>query len=70
MATFSVGVAIPFLLSAYYISRMDSILRFLADKARAISFVSMTLVISFGIILVTDNFHTVSNAIYPYLGLH
>jgi cytochrome c biogenesis protein CcdA len=70
MATFSVGVAIPFLLSAYYISRMDSILRLLADKARAISFVSMTLVISFGIILVTDNFHTVSNAIYPYLGLH
>ena len=70
MATFSVGVAIPFLLSAWYISRMDSVIVFLASKARAISLVSMVLIIIFGLILLTDNFHVVSDAIYPYLGLN
>ncbi|MGI9270520.1 MAG: cytochrome c biogenesis CcdA family protein [Woeseiaceae bacterium] len=70
MATFSIGVAIPFLLSAWYISRMDSVLVFLASKARAISLVSMVLIIIFGLILITDNFHVVSDAIYPHLGLN
>ena len=70
MATFSIGVAIPFLLSAYYISRMDSVLQFFTDKARMLSFVSMVLIITFGLILITDNFHSISDAIYPYLGLH
>ncbi len=70
MATFSIGVAIPFLLSAWYISRMDSALVFLASKARAISLVSMVVVIIFGLILITDNFHVVSDMIYPYLGLN
>jgi len=70
MATFSIGVAIPFLLSAWYISRMDSVLVFLASKARAISLVSMVLIIIFGLILITDNFHVVSDAIYPFLGLN
>ncbi len=69
MATFSIGVAIPFLLSAWYISRMDSVLVFLASKARVISLVSMVLIIIFGLILITDNFHVVSDMIYPYLGL-
>jgi len=41
----------------------------LASKARIISFISMVLIIIFGLILVTDNFHVVSDAIYPYLGL-
>lgn len=70
MATFSIGVAIPFLLSAWYLSRMDSVLVFLASKARAISLVSMVLIIIFGLILITDNFHVVSDAIYPFLGLN
>ncbi len=69
MLTFSIGVAIPFMLAAWYMSRMDSVLIFLASKSRAISLVSMVLIILFGIILVTDNFHVVSDAIYPYLGL-
>ena len=69
MLTFSIGVAIPFLLAAWYISRMDSALAFLASKARAISLVSMVLIIIFGLILITDNFHVVSDLIYPYLGL-
>jgi cytochrome c-type biogenesis protein len=70
MLTFSIGVAIPFLLAAWYMSRMDSVLVFLASKARAISLVSMVVVILFGLILITDNFHVVSDAIYPYLGLN
>lgn len=70
MLTFSIGVAIPFLLSAWYLSKMDSILELLARKAKTISFISMLLIIAFGLILVTDNFHVVSDMIYPYLGLN
>lgn len=70
MLAFSIGVAIPFLLAAFYMSRMDSVLVFFASKARLISLVSMVLVIIFGLILITDNFHVVSDAIYPYLGLN
>ena len=69
MLCFSIGVAIPFLLSAWYLSRMDSVLIFLSQKAKTVSLVSMVLIIAFGMILVTDNFHTVSDLIYPYLGL-
>ena len=30
----------------------------------------MAIIITFGVILITDNFHTVSDMIYPYLGLY
>lgn len=70
MLIFSVGVAVPFLLAAYYVSKMDSILVFMATKANLISKLSMLLIIAFGTILVTDNFHTVSDYIYPFLGLN
>lgn len=69
MLTFGIGVAIPFLLSAYYISKMDSILMFLARNSKPLSYASMAIIIVFGLILVTDNFHAVSDMIYPYLGL-
>ena len=69
MLTFAIGVAIPFLLSAYYITKVDSILVFLAQHSKALSIASMAIIITFGMILVTDNFHTVSDMIYPYLGL-
>ena len=69
MLTFAVGVAIPFLLSAYYLSRVDSILTFLAGNSKPLSYASMAIIMTFGLILVTDNFHTVSDIIYPYLGL-
>ena len=70
MLIFSIGVAIPFLLSAYYLSRIDSILMFLVSKAQLLSRLSMVLIVTFGLILITDNFHTVSDLIYPYLGLN
>ena len=69
MLTFGIGVAIPFLLSAYYISKMDSILMFLAENSKSLSYGSMVIIILFGLILLTDNFHVVSDMIYPYLGL-
>lgn len=70
MLTFSIGVAIPFLLSAWFISKSDSVVQFLAEKARLISLISMVLIIIFGLILVTDNFHVVSDFIYPFLRLN
>ena len=69
MLTFGIGVAIPFLLAAFYISKMDSILMFLARNSKPLSYASMGIIIIFGLILITDNFHVVSDMIYPYLGL-
>ena len=69
MLAFSIGVAIPFLASAYFLSKVDSVSLFFAKHALAISRLSMVLIITFGLILVTDNFHVVSDLIYPYLGL-
>ncbi|HEY5622756.1 MAG TPA: cytochrome c biogenesis protein CcdA [Gammaproteobacteria bacterium] len=69
MLTFAIGVAIPFLLSAYYITKIDSILVFFARNAKPLSYASMAIIVTFGLILITDNFHTVSDMIYPYLGL-
>ena len=69
MLTFSIGVAIPFLVSAWYLSRRNSVLMFLTEKAKIISTLSMVLIIIFGLILITDNFHVVSDMIYPFLRL-
>jgi cytochrome c-type biogenesis protein len=69
MLTFSIGVAVPFLLSAWYLSSMDSVLRFFTDKARFLSVLSMVMIVAFGMILITDNFHAVSDMIYPLLRL-
>jgi len=69
MLTFGIGVAIPFLLAAYYVTKVDAIIGFLARNARKLSYASAGIIIAFGLILVTDNFHTVSDMIYPYLGL-
>lgn len=65
MFTFSIGVAIPFLLASWYVSRMDSVLLLLAQKARVLSYICMLLIVAFGLILVTDNFHQLSDIIYP-----
>ena len=37
--------------------------------APAIGFVSMLVIVAFGMVLVTDNFHVLSDLIYPFLGL-
>lgn len=70
MLIFAAGVAIPFLLSAYYLSKLDSVVKLMAHNARILSLASMIVIVAFGLVLVTDNFHTVSDLIYPYLGLN
>ncbi|MBI2318534.1 MAG: hypothetical protein HYU75_16450 [Betaproteobacteria bacterium] len=67
---FSLGVAIPFLAAALYLSRVLPLMTRLAKYTPALGLVSMLVIMAFGGILVTDNFHVFSSAIYPYLGLN
>jgi cytochrome c-type biogenesis protein len=69
MGIFAAGVAVPFLLSAIFFSRMQNLFEFVARHYRYVGAVSTATIVIFGTMLVTDNFHTVSDMIYPYLGL-
>ena len=70
MFAFSLGVAIPFLLAAVFLIRTLPLLTRIQRLAPWIGFVSMITIVAFGLILITDNFHTLSDFIYPYLGLN
>ena len=69
MFAFSLGVAIPFLLAAMFLSRTLPLLSRIQAFAPQIGLVSMIVIVAFGLILLTDNFHALSDFIYPYLGL-
>jgi len=69
MFAFSLGVAIPFMLAALFLSRTLPVLTRIQSYAPQIGLVSMIVIVLFGLILVTDNFHALSDFIYPYLGL-
>lgn len=69
MFAFSLGVAIPFMLAAVFLSRTLPVLTRVQSYAPQIGLVSMIVIVLFGLILVTDNFHALSDFIYPYLGL-
>ncbi len=69
MGIFAAGVAIPFLLAAAMFSKMQNLLEVVGRHTRAIGAISAAVIVAFGLMLVTDNFHTVSDLIYPYLGL-
>lgn len=69
MFMFSVGVAIPFLLAALFLSRVMPVMDRLTRYAPYIGLVSMAVIVAFGVVLITDNFHALSNLIYPWLGL-
>lgn len=66
---FALGIAVPFLLSALFLSRVVPLMTKIARFAPQIGFASMILMLGFGLVLITDNFHIVSNMIYPWLGL-
>lgn len=66
---FSLGVAVPFLAAALYLSRVMPAMTFLARHAPLLGFAGMALIVAFGLVLISDNFHVLSNAIYPFLGL-
>jgi len=67
---FSMGVAIPFFLAALFLSRTMSVMHWAQRYSPQLGFVSMVVIIAFGIVLLTDNFHTVSDLIYPLLRLN
>ena len=69
MFGFSMGVVIPFLLAAFFLSRTMPLLSKIHQYAQTIGFVGMLIIIAFGIVLVTDNFHVLSDVIYPWLRL-
>jgi len=69
MGIFAAGVAIPFLLAAFFFSRMQGLFEAISRHTRLVGALSAAIIIAFGLLLITDNFHTVSDLIYPYLGL-
>jgi cytochrome c-type biogenesis protein len=69
MGIFAAGVAIPFLLAAFFFSRMQGLFESISRHTKLVGAVSSAFIVFFGLLLVTDNFHTVSDLIYPYLGL-
>jgi cytochrome c-type biogenesis protein len=69
MFVFSLGIVVPFLLSAFFLARALPALAKIRQFGPTIGVVSMIVMIAFGLVLVTDNFHVVSDMIYPYLGL-
>lgn len=69
MLAFSMGVVIPFLLAAFFLSRFAPMMTQVEKFAPKIGFVSMLVIVAFGFVLATDNFHVLSDFIYPYLGL-
>lgn len=66
---FSLGVAIPFLAAAFFLSRTMTVMNWISRYSPQLGFVSMIVIVAFGLVLITDNFHTVSDLIYPLLGL-
>jgi cytochrome c biogenesis protein CcdA len=67
---FSVGMAVPYVLSALFLSRALPMLNSLQRVASGVGLVSASVMVFFGVILITDNFHIPSNLLYRlYLGL-
>jgi len=67
---FSLAIAVPYLLAAYFLSRALPILNSLHRAASVVGLVCSVVLIFFGVILITDNFHVPSNLLYRlYLGL-
>lgn len=69
MFVFSLGFALPLIASAYALSLSRSFLGAVASYAQPIACASAAVIVAFGIVLMTDNFHVVSDLIYPYLRL-
>jgi cytochrome c-type biogenesis protein len=67
---FSLGIAIPYLLAAFFLSRALPLLSSLQKVASGVGLACSLVLVFFGAILITDNFHIPSNLMYGlYLGL-
>jgi len=69
MLTFSAGIAIPFLAAALAVSRARRLADGLAGVRPWAGFVASVVMAAFGLVLITDNFHALSDFIYPLLHL-
>jgi cytochrome c-type biogenesis protein len=69
MFAFSMGIVIPFLVSALFLSKAIPLISNIERYFPYLGFLSMFVIVAFGLVLLTDNFHVVSDIIYPYLGL-
>lgn len=69
MGIFAAGVAVPFLLAAFFFSGMRGMFEAIGRHTRLVGALSTSIIVAFGLLLITDNFHTVSDLIYPWLGL-
>jgi cytochrome c-type biogenesis protein len=67
---FSLGIAVPYLLAAFFLSRALPVLNSLHRAASVVGLVCSVVLVFFGVILLTDNFHVPSSFLYRlYLGL-
>jgi len=69
MAIFALGVAVPFLLAAWLLGRSPGLMKSLAGWQKPVQYFTALVVLFFGLVLITDNYHVLSDALYPYLGL-
>jgi cytochrome c biogenesis protein CcdA len=69
MLTFSAGIAIPFLAAAFALSRAGRLADRLARMRPWGGFMASVIMAAFGLVLITDNFHALSDFIYPLLHL-
>jgi cytochrome c-type biogenesis protein len=66
---FSLGVGIPFMAAAALLTRVMPVMQRFHKVMPAIGLVSSVIVMAFGVLLVTDQFHVVSGWITPLIGL-
>jgi len=67
---FSLGIALPYLLAAVFLSRALPLLNSVNRAAGLVGLVCSFVLVFFGVILITNNFHVPSNLLYRlYLGL-
>jgi cytochrome c biogenesis protein CcdA len=64
---FSLGIAVPYLLAAFFLSRALPLLGSLSRAASGIGLVCSIALTFFGVILITDNFHIPSDFLYRLL---
>jgi len=69
MFAFSMGIVIPFLIAAFFLSKAIPFISNIERYVPYLGFLSMFVIVGFGLVLLTDNFHVVSDLIYPYLRL-
>ena len=69
MFTFSLGIAIPFLLAAFGLSKVKPLFELAARATPAVGLVMAAVMLFFGVTMATGNFHVLSGWLYQHLPL-